>query len=308
MKSEYQDEYILGFDKKLGDSWVYGVKATFRDLRNAIDDIGDSFAIQDKMTAMGIDPSTYDPSQIQGSYLINPRHTNVFEIPKLAGGYYTVPMDWVKDFHFNTTLKRKYYGLNFYLEHPFDDKWYGRLDYLYSRSYGNSEGQVRTDIGQTDVSATVDWDYAAVMDYANGALANDRRHQLKAYGAYQIAPEWLISGNLTVMSGSPRTCLGYYGADETNPGLGYGPYYHFCHGQPSPPGTTRNPWTYQLDLSAEYRPVWAGKKLAFNAAVFNVFDAQKTTQVYATSASSSFLRPYTSQTPRYLRFGVSYDF
>ncbi len=309
LKSEYQDEYILGFDKQWGPSWTYGAKATYRNLRNAIDDVGDSFAIIDKMTAMGIDPATYDPSQIQGSYLINPGRTNTFEIPKLAGGYYTVPMAWAQDFHFNTTLKRHYYGLELYLTHPFDGKWFGKVDYLYSRSYGNSEGQVRSDIGQADVSATVDWDYAAVMDYANGSLANDRRHQIKAYGAYQLAPEWMLSGNLLILSGSPKTCLGYYGAEQSNPGLGYGPYYHFCKGGvPYSPGDQRQPWTYTITLGAEYRPLWAGKKLAFSAQVFNLLNAQRTTQTYAISASSSYLRPYSAQTPRYFRFGVSYDF
>src|SRR6185312_10330915 len=308
LKSEYQDEYILGFDKKLGDSWVYGAKATYRNLRNAIDDIADSPSIVAKMNAMGIDPATYDVSQIPGSILINPGNTSYFDIPKLGGGYYTVPMDWTKDFGFNTTMKRKYYGLNLYLEHPFDGKWFGKIDYLYSRSYGNSEGQVRSDVGQEDVSATMDWDYATLMDYANGALANDRRHQIKAYGSYQIAPEWMLSGNLSIASGSPKTCLGAYGPNGTYPGLGYGPYYHFCNGKSFRPGDQRQPWTYRLDLSAEYRPEWAGKKLAFNVMVYNVFDKQTTTQTYAVSTSSSYLRPYSSMTPRYVRFGVSYDY
>ncbi|WP_235499546.1 TonB-dependent receptor [Frateuria sp. Soil773] len=309
LKSEYQDEYILGFDKKLGDAWVYGAKATYRNLRNAIDDIGDSPSIIAKMNKMGIDPATYDPGLIPGSFLINPGKNTVFSIAKIGGGYYDVPMDWRKDFGFNTTMKRKYYGLDLFLEHPFDGKWFGKVDYLFSRSYGNSEGQVRTDIGQTDVSATVDWDYAQVMDYANGYLSNDRRHQLKAYGSYQITPEWMLSGNMSIASGAPITCLGLYGPDQTNPGLAYtGGYYHFCSGKPFQPGTKRNPWTYRLDLSAEYRPEWAGKKLAFNVMVYNVFDKQTTTQIYALQSSSSFRRPISSQTPRYFRFGVSYDF
>ena len=207
---------------------------------------------QDK--SFGLDPNSYDATQVPASILINPGNTSYFNIPKLAGGYYTVQMDWKKDFHFNTTMKRKYYGLDLYLEHPFDGKWFGKIDYLLSRSYGNSEGQVRTDIGQTDVSATVDWDYAQVMDYANGALANDRRHQIKAYGSYQIAPEWMLSGNLAILSGGPRTCLGGYGPDQTNPGLGYDSVYHYCKGLPSSPGATRNPWTYNLSLGGEYRP------------------------------------------------------
>ncbi|MGP1666447.1 MAG: Oar protein, partial [Rhodanobacter sp.] len=165
-----------------------------------------------------------------------------------------------------------------------------------------------------DVSATVDWDYAQVMDYANGSLANDRRHQIKAFGSYQLTNEFMLSGNLAILSGAPKTCLGYYGPDELNPGLAYnGGYYHFCKGKPYSPGTERQPWTYTLSLSAEYRPEWAGKKLAFNGSVFNVFDQQRITQTYALSGKSTspnvnFGRPYSAQTPRYFRFGVSYDF
>ncbi|TBR40057.1 MULTISPECIES: TonB-dependent receptor [Dyella] len=308
LKSEYQDEFILGFDKKLNDSFNYGAKATFRKLRNAIDDIADSPSILQKMNEMGIDPNSYDPGQIPGSILINPGKSATFYVPKLAGGYYEVPMDWKKDFGFNTTMKRKYYGLDLYLEHPFDGKWYGKVDYLWSHSFGNSEGQVRSDIGQADVSATMDWDYASIMDYANGALANDRRHQIKAYGSYQIAPEWMLSGNVAIASGAPIQCLGAYGPDGTFPGLGYGPYYHFCGGEPSIPGEKRTPWTYRLDLSAEYRPDWADKKLGFNVMIYNVFNSQKVTQYYGISTSKSFMRPITTQPARYVRFGVTYDF
>ncbi len=321
LESEYQDEYILGFDKKLGNSWVYGVKATYRNLRNAIDDVADAPALQAKMIAMGIDMDTLAPNAIQGGYLVNPGSTNIIQVAKAGGGYYDVPMTWAGDYGFTTTVKRKYYGVNLYLEHPFDGKWFGRVDYLYSKSYGNSEGQVRSDIGQSDVSATVDWDYAQVMDYANGNLANDRRHQLKAYGAYQITPEWMVSANVLVMSGMPRTCLGAYGPDQTYPGLGYGDYHHWCNGEPFSPGKTHNPWNYTLSLGGEYRPAWADNKLAFNVFVNNVLNQQKTLQTYAiygnsapdedgeiTGLNVSYLRPYSSQTPRYVRFGVSYDF
>jgi hypothetical protein len=314
IKSEYQDEYILGFDKKLNDNWVYGAKATYRNLRRAIDDWGDTSRIIDKMNAMGIDPATYSADDIAGSYLFNPGENPIFKVAKLGGGYYDVPLNWRTDMGFTTSLKRKYYGLDVYLEHPFDGRWAGKVDYLFSRSYGNSEGQVRSDIGQTDVSATVDWDYAQVMEYANGALANDRRHQIKAYGSYQVAPEWMLSGNLAILSGGPRTCLGYYGPNETNPGLAYnGGYYHWCGGKPSAPGEHREAWTYMLSLSAEYRPDWADKKLGFNVMVYNVLDQQETLQTRAfygkTGARNArYLQPMTSQTPRFVRFGVSYDF
>ncbi|WP_345783628.1 TonB-dependent receptor [Fulvimonas sp. R45] len=314
LKSEYQDEYILGFDHKLGDAWVYGAKATYRNLRNAIDDFSDSGAIAAKMDRMGIDRSTYDADAISGAYLFNPGRTNILKVAKLAGGYYEVPMS-TADFGFPSGLKRHYYGLNLYLEHPFDGTWYGKVDYLFSRSYGNTEGQVRSDIGQTDVSATVDWDYWQVMEYANGELSNSRRHQLKAYGSYQLTPEWMLSGNLLVMSGAPRSCLGYYGPQETNPGLAYsGGYYHWCAGKVSRPGDAgHNPWQYTLSVSAEYRPAWAGKKLAFNVMVYNLLNNRVVTQTSPFYGSTGGENPYymtavDQSQPRYVRFGVSYDF
>ena len=64
-------------------------------------------------------------------------------------------------------LKRSYYALDLYLEHHFADDWYGRIDYTFSRSYGNSEGQLKSDIGQLDPSVTQDWDAPEIMQYAN---------------------------------------------------------------------------------------------------------------------------------------------
>lgn len=313
LESQHQDEYIFGFDKKLNDSWVYGAKATYRNLRTAIDDFGDPGAVADKMDRMGIDPASYDPDAIPGALLFNPGRTNVFNIPTLDGGYHVVPFS-TADAGFSRGIKRTYYGLNLFLEHPFDGKWSGRFDYLFSRSYGNSEGQVRSDIGQSDVSATVDWDYWQVMDYANGELSNSRRHQFKAYGSYQLTPEVIVSANVAVFSGAPRSCLGLFGPDETNAGQGYGDYTHWCGGKPSRPGDAgHNPWQYILSLSGEYRPLWADGKLGFNAMVFNVLNHRVTTQTnarYGTSASvkPTYMMPVSQSQPRYVRFGVTYDF
>ncbi|NII74479.1 hypothetical protein FHW84_003069 [Dyella sp. SG562] len=312
IKSEYQDEFILGFDKKLGDAWVYGAKATYRKLGRAIDDWGDTGRIAAKMAQLGMDD--YDKvNGIKGSYLINPGVNPIIQVAKLSGGYYDVPLDWKKDMGFNTTLKRKYYALEMYLEHPFDGKWYGKLDYLFSRNYGNTEGQVRSDIGQVDVSATVDWDYTQVMDYANGYLSNDRKHQIKAYGYYQLTPEWMLSGNLAILSGSPKSCLGYYGADQTNPGLAYGPFYHFCGGVPFTPGSKRQPWTYLLSLGAQYRPEWGRQRLGFSVQIYNVLNKQQILQTNANYGSSAnvlpnYNLPLSTQAPRYVQFGVTYDY
>jgi hypothetical protein len=308
VKSEHQDEYVLGFDKQLNQDWTYGAKGIVRKLQTGLDDICDPDSILAKAESLGLDTST---ATVNGCYLSNPGMTNVYALQNADGSYIEVPVS-AQDFGM-TQMKRNYYALNLYMEHPFDGKWQFRVDYTFARSYGTSEGQVRSDIGQDDVSATVDWDYGYFSSYANGYLSNDRKHQLKAYGSYQITPEWMVAGVLTVASGTPKSCLGYYGTDQSNP-TGYGPYYHWCDGAPSRPGDAgRNPWTEILSLNTEYRPAFADHKLAFAVNVYNVLNQRRLTQVNpiygsADATLSNWQRPVSATQSRYVRFGVSYDF
>jgi hypothetical protein len=308
IRSEYQDEYMLGFSQQINPAYDWGMKLQVRKLRNILDDICDTDTIVNKAESLGY---SVDTSAINGCYLSNPGRSNTYELKNTAGGYDSVTVS-AAEFG-DPQAKRSYYGLETFLEHPFDGKWQGKIDYVFSRSYGDTEGQVRSDIGQSDVSATVDWDYGKLMENSNGLLSNDRKHQLKIYGSYQLAPEWMLSGNVFIASGTPKTCLGYYGADETNP-VGYGSYYHYCGGVASPPGAAgRQPWQHIYSLTAEYRPMWAGQKLGFNVMVYNIFNNSVPTSTYvlygaSTALNTNYDRVTYWSTPRYVRFGVNYDF
>ncbi|WP_291190866.1 TonB-dependent receptor [Frateuria sp.] len=285
LKPEYLDEFIAGFDKQLNEHWTYGAKAMWRDLKAAIDDECSPSRIGTKMTAMGLNPNDYSDSLYGAAYcrLINPGETNDMLIRSNDGtSSVLVPMS-MQDWGYTQGVKRKVGSLNLYLEHPFDGKWQARIDYTYSRGFGNTEGQVRSDFGQADVSKTEDWDSAELMDGQNGELINTRKHQLRIRGAYQITPEWLVSGTLLAQSGVPKECLGYYGpagvGDPTGYNNGGTGNYHWCHGVRIPPGRAgHTPWTKPLNLGVHYTPEFADHKLAFNLDVFNVFNEQKAIQ------------------------------
>ncbi|WDS36161.1 TonB-dependent receptor [Pseudoxanthomonas sp.] len=310
LEAQYQDEYMLGFGSKLGDtSWVYGAKATYRQLKNAIEDTCDMTTL----SAVATEKLGYDVDLAADGYgclLFNPGKTNTFRVANSSGGYdsFTVTSDELG----MGKAKRNYKALELFLERPFDGKWYAKVDYVWSKLQGNTEGQVNSNTGQDDVSMTVDFDYARLMEYSNGYLANDRRHTLKAYGSYQLTDEWLLGANLTVASGTPKTCLGYYGTDQS--AAEYGTYYHWCAGKPSPTGSAgRFPWSEILSLSAEYRPEWGKKRLAFTGMVYNVLDQQRVTRWYpyygtSSSVNASYGRTMATTAPRYFRFGVQYDF
>jgi hypothetical protein len=297
LKAQYQDEFILGFDKTLGDKWVYGAKLTYRSLKTAIDDECDPGKIYDKIATMGLNPDDYYDS-IVNPYcrLINPGLTNDLQVKGNDGNYITVTMTQ-DDWGYKKKAQRKYEGLDLYLEHPFDGKWQGRLDF-----------------GQADVSKTEDWDAWQLMEYAYGDLINGRRHSLRARGAYQITPQWLVSGTLLVQSGTPEECLGFYGTDDSDP-IGYGPNQHWCFGHPAPPGSTGwTPWTETLNLGLRYTPAFADGRLSFGLNIFNALDQQREVQVDPVSEADHYTVSNTYhdaiffQTPRSVQLSLSYDF
>jgi outer membrane receptor protein involved in Fe transport len=336
---ENQDEVILGFTKELDNGWIYGIRGTHRRLNAAIDDQNfdqSNAGLANAAAEQGVD---IDWERTSGASLINPGETNTWKVFDTAGNLREVRVS--RGAAGFPDLKRNYSAVEFNLERPFDGKWYTKLNYVWSHSYGTTEGQLRSDLfrsggalgsyqGQAAVSTTQSWDHAALMEHTNGDQSNDHRHQFKAYAYYQLTDEWGISGNLSFVSGAPRNCLGSY-ADPSDPGntdpAGYGGSsvtggpYHFCYNpvtgtsEPSPPGSHgRLGWVNTLDLGLTYKPRFADGKLAFNLNVFNVTNEDTATTEYPFSqlpdgsVNPLYGQDVVYQTPRYARLTASYDF
>lgn len=287
LKSHYQDELVVGIEKQLTDSLNFGVRWVYRDLKSAIDDMCDGRAALAWGQAHGYSAADsqafYD--QLNNCRLFNPGADNTFVLandaylnvgPNAPGAeLVTIPLSSSELGY--PKLKRKYNGFDFFLEHPFDGQFYYKVDYTWSQNYGNAEGQLQSDIGQGDVSQTIDWDHPELGEYGNGYLPNDRRHYIKAFGYWQVDPEWRVSGTFLAHSGRPENCLGYYNGPSNSDPLfpNYGRYYHYCDGQPSPRGSYgRLPWDTTLDVGATYMPAFADGNLQLSIDVFNIFDHQ----------------------------------
>ena len=80
--------------------------------------------------------------------------------------------------------------------------------YTWSRSIGNFEGAVKSDIVQADAGITQDFDFPALMDGAYGYLPNDRRHALKFFGNYGMTDNLSFGWNATAYTGRPRNQFG----------------------------------------------------------------------------------------------------
>lgn len=348
IKSQYQDEYVLGFEHALGESWTTGAKLTKRDLKSAIDDMCDPYSLMD---AAGLNPIDFDYSraafisddgtgQLYSTsfcYMFNPGGSNTYAFQHVTdngdGTYSDIAGDYMK-LKLDASalgmpdLERSYKAIDLFLERKWDGKWSARFDYTYSKSRGNSEGPANSDTGQgsnahdNGVATSQNWDAWQIMAYANGYLPNDRRHQFKAYGAYAFTPEWLISANVRISSGAPIMCFGYYdpdgsidhGSAEADP-IGYSNSYHTCFGEPWTPGKKTAPWTHRYDVGLTYKPAYFDHKMAVSLNVFNVFDEGKPTSYYQYaeddgpySMTADYMLPIGFTTPRYVQLSVSYDY
>lgn len=316
LKSHFQDEFIIGFEHAINEQYSWGAKATHRELKSAIDD-------------------TCTPALGGGCFIFNPGEGNTFWEEQEDGSfaqhhYSAADLDLPK-------LKRKYIALDFFLEHQLTDNWYGKIQYTWSKNYGNTEGQLASDLdtgggGQTDVSVTQDWDLPQLMDGANGYLPNHRAHQFKIFGYYTLNEEWSTGGSAIIASGRPRNCTSYYPTADA--GLYNGAYYYYCGlaGSGTAPGSTNYtppssdfrrsprgsagnaPWTYTLNFNVAYRPTWADNKLTLQLDVLNALNRQVPgfyNSQYA-QARGEVNQAYGMQlgysAPRSFRLSARYDF
>lgn len=268
MKGNYQDELALGIEKAISKDLNVGAKFTYRTLRTAIDDHCDDRPFQAWAARNGVDASHFG----YNCALFNPGIANTFNLDLNGDGVLEKIALSAEDLGF-PKVKRKYTAIDLFAEHPFDNKWWGKVTYTWSRNTGNMEGQLLSDIGQGDVSTSQAFDFPEFSINSDGRLPNDRTHQLKAFGYYQLTPEWGIGGNLLLASGRPKNCIG--NAINADMGYsGYGSAYFFCNGLPSPRGTGGNlPADIRFDLNVSYKPEFL-KGFGVKLDIFNLFNRQ----------------------------------
>jgi hypothetical protein len=333
----YQDEYILGFQKALTDHLSLGIRGIYRELKQAIDDNCDYTAVLD---ANGFS-ATFDGagdfigfSNAAGDFallpnpgfpycrMFNPGKDAVFVTDLLGNGQLTTNV--IPGARLSPKAKRNYSAMEFFVDGSWDN-FFLQGSYTFAKSIGNTEGGVKSDIGQNDTSVTQDFDYIELTTDTYGYLPNDRRHSIKLFGNYTINDEWSVGANLLIQSGRPVNCIGVLDRDPARapgapPGPGYDPHpydaaFMRCNNLPVPRGTAgRLPWTQNLDMNVAYAPSWAAG-LQFKIDVFNVFNSQKVTSVNELAEvpetglpSETYLVPASFQAPRSLRFMIQYDF
>ena len=276
IKPMFQDEFIIGFQKALVDRWSVGVKYTHRDLKSAMDDIcgGEAAAAWAAKNGYTAAQAANIGATIDHCFLANPGRDLTANVDLNDDGKLvavTIPQAALL---FPKKPTRKYDALEFTVERAWDKKWSFQGSYVLAYSKGNTEGYVKSDIGQDDAGISQDWDYPGLMEGAYGYLPNDRRHTIKAFGSFAVTDEWRLGANVMFQSGRPKNCLGVYAGTLDSSSSGYGSSSFYCDGKLSPRGSRgRLEWFKEVNLQATYTPNWL-KGSTFSVDLLNVFNTR----------------------------------
>jgi outer membrane receptor for ferrienterochelin and colicin len=303
----YQDEWIIAYERDLGEAWVVGIRYVKRELKSLIEDvtveagleaigfpgIGQNPVCEWSLTNPGTDVTTFCDSNGDGIL------EETF-IPASALGY--------------PAAKRTYEGIDITARKMLSNNWALQGSYTWSKSKGNTEGSVNSDIGQDWANTTITFDYPQVMDGAYGYLPNDRRHKFRLWGSYQATDRLMFGANLFVQSGRPINAFGFSHPDGPAPGNYRTFYLQQADGSFEfvPRGSQgRTDWVTQINLAAIYSFAWRDSaNIELRAEIFNLLDADGTTEIAedAEWLPNDFGLPMHYQQPRYLRLGAAIRF
>lgn len=316
IKPMYQDEFILGLQQAFGNRWSGSVKVTHRKLQSVMDDMCNDEGAGAWAAANGYNAA--DAATIAGTvghcFLYNPGKDLTANVAFASGmKAITIPAAALM---FPKPV-RTFNALEFGFDRAWDGKWSLQGNYVLAFNKGNTEGYVKSDIGQDDAGISQDWDYPGLAEGSNGYLPNDRRHTLKVWGSYQVTPEFRLGANLVVQSGRPRNCLGYYDGTLDGVSIYYGAASFYCTAiKPGlqPRGSYgRTDWTRDLSLQAHYAPSWY-KGLTFAVDVLNVFNERTVKSINEQGESSlgtispNYQQPLSIQKARTVRLTAQYEF
>lgn len=324
LKPMFQDEVIMGFQMALADRWSAGVKYTHRDLKSGMDDICEGDLTKAWALANGYSAADAKAigATVSNCFLYNPGKDLVANVD--LGGADLTAVRIPAAALLIPKPKRTYDAFEFTLERQWDKKWSLQASYVLAFSKGNTEGYVKSDIGQDDAGISQDFDHPGLMVGASGYLPNDRRHTFKVNGSYAVSDEWRFGASALAQSGRPVNCFGVYPNKVTPaiPGLipdasaSYGGASFYCDGKPVPRGSLgRLAWTYDLGLQATYTPT-SVKGLTLNANILNVFNKRTVRAINEVgeeavgSPDPAYRQPISGsiQSPRRVRLTANYEF
>ena len=299
LKPMAQDEILLGYEQGFFDHYIVGITYTYRDLRQAFEDV----AINRALGVFG-----------EFNYvLINPGR-GVKTFYDIDGNGRVDEVRLTADELGFPSASRRYHALTLDLQRRWDGIYYFRSSYTWSRSFGNYEGTVSSDLGEILTGVSSQFDFVGLTEGAEGYLPNDRRHQLKTWGVWEFRQGWQVNAAYFFSTGRPINAFGNHPTDPFS--RTYGPNSFYLGGVLTPRGSRgTTPNVHRVDLGLRYTAenVFGGTLIS-RFDIFNVLDLDSELEVneicedVVGTARPECGLPRVFQQPRTVRLGLRFEF
>ena len=297
LKSQSVDEYIIGAERRFGGGWSAGLYYTRTRLNTALEDAAIDAAINNYCAAEKISGCSSIWSGFHQYVLLNPGQGATVTLSDPINGEKTLrTVEFSAEELGLPRAQRNYDAVTFKVDRAFDGLWSLSGSYTWSRLFGNYEGSVKSDNGQTDAGLTTDFDQPGLTDGTLGLSPNHRRHNLKLYGSYQLTDWLMVGANLSATSPRKFGCIGRIPASIDAFGQFYGAEGFYCNVNSSGevitderiPVNVNNPvatltprgsvfesdWLTQTNLSFVFRLPTEAFEGDFRVDLFNIFNQE----------------------------------
>jgi hypothetical protein len=329
LEAVYQDELILGYQSMINQAWSWGVDATYRRMERALDDIRINHTpcgpAGRQLFPIG---NPGEALTIWGDASIGCATEGWITIDTSTGGYIASGSNAVMGY---SDPERTYKAVEFQIDRAWDEKWAFNASYLWSKSEGNFEGPVNSDLGYGDTGMVQHWDHPAANE-RYGDLFNDHRHQFKLRGSYALNEQWTFGANLQAQSGGPVTAFGVAWPNDSRAagsftnefsggGSGWicvqncsGSYASRVFEYTERGAYGRLPSTWTLGANVTWALPVDDVDLKVRFSVYNLTNNQETINIHSRyEAAPGVYRPYFMdgtrwQSPRYMQLTASWNF
>jgi hypothetical protein len=307
-KSTYIQEMVIGFEYEAMPQLTLGIQFLYRDMPRVLEDVANAAAVL---------YFTGDSGEVV-RYIGNPSEGSPETVMDV--GAFEDPI-------------HEYQSLELTAHKRFSDRWSLVGSYRYSKLEGTYEGFFRNDNGQPNPAISSMFDYPTndpsyteigvpVYGFRGdirylgalgaGPLPNDRPHQLKLWGSYNVTDSLNLGAGFWASSGRPLTP---FAADPVLGRAGDIPEAPRGAGIETEDGfKTRTPANWSFDIHADYGFALGGGRLVLVVDIFNLFNSQEAidydqnTELRPMVDNPDFGARILYQNPRSVRLGIRFDF
>ncbi|MBM6577800.1 TonB-dependent receptor [Microvirga sp. SRT01] len=275
LKPQSLDEYIVGFERRIGQRLRVGLNFTYRKLGQVLEDVAIDQAAIAYCTAQGFTSDACGEiySGFSQYVLVNPGEDASIQLLGLPDG--TTPVvDFTAQQLGYPKARRTYKAVDVTFNREFDGVWSVQGSYTWSSLKGNYEGGAKSDVGQADTGATQDFDQPGLTLGSYGYLPGHRRHSFKLFGSYQLNDVVTLGANGLLQSPKKFGCIGVVPTSVDPFAAQYQAAGNFCQGVATQRGKSfESDWRKELNLTVSVRvPADFDASIRFD--VFNVFNTK----------------------------------